>query len=227
MLYYRRDLLEAAGFSGPPRIWDELKEQAKKVVGDGGARDGFVFQGANYEGGVCNGLEYIWSHGGDVVEGGKAVADSPETVAGLATHRSMVAEGVAPEAVATYKEDETAGAFLRGGAVFARNWSYLYGLTSDPAQSQVKPEQVGIVKIPAARPGGESHGVLGASTLVINAATDKQGAAYEFIEYMAASQQQKLNLLRGSFLPVLKSLYEDEKLLREEPVMALGKEALL
>jgi multiple sugar transport system substrate-binding protein len=30
---------------------------------------GFVFQGANNETGVCNGLEYIWSHGGEVLDG--------------------------------------------------------------------------------------------------------------------------------------------------------------
>lgn len=48
MLYYRQDLLEEAGFSEPPKTWDELKEQAKKVTGDKNVRNGFVFQGANY-----------------------------------------------------------------------------------------------------------------------------------------------------------------------------------
>jgi multiple sugar transport system substrate-binding protein len=64
MLYYRKDLLEKSGFSEPPKTWDELKQMANKVMEDQGTKYGFVFQGSNYEGGVCNELEYIWTHGG-------------------------------------------------------------------------------------------------------------------------------------------------------------------
>src|SRR5215218_9377983 len=63
MLYYRRDLLEESGYSKPPKTWEELKEMAAKVVKDQGTRYGYIFQGADYEGGVCNGLEFIWPHG--------------------------------------------------------------------------------------------------------------------------------------------------------------------
>jgi multiple sugar transport system substrate-binding protein len=68
LLYYRKDLLEKAGYSGPPATWDELQEMANKVKQDEGIKNGFVFQGAEYEGGVCNGLEYIRTHGGDVLD---------------------------------------------------------------------------------------------------------------------------------------------------------------
>ena len=78
MLYYRQDLLEEAGFSEPPATWEELEEMAQKTAQDTGTR--FVFQGAEYEGGVCNGCEYIWSHGGNVHDPenpSKVVIDSP------------------------------------------------------------------------------------------------------------------------------------------------------
>ena len=55
LLYYRQDLLEQAGFSEPPKTWEDLKEQAQKAARDTDTRFGFVFQGAEYEGGVCNG----------------------------------------------------------------------------------------------------------------------------------------------------------------------------
>ena len=35
LLYYRRDLLEKAGFSDPPKTWEELAEQAFKIGADG------------------------------------------------------------------------------------------------------------------------------------------------------------------------------------------------
>lgn len=68
-LYYRVDLLEEAGFSEPPATWDELKEMAAKVQADAGVTNGFVFTGANYEGGTVLGLEFIRNAGGDVLEG--------------------------------------------------------------------------------------------------------------------------------------------------------------
>jgi len=103
LLYYRKDLLEQSGFDGPPATWEELQEQALKVKRDAGTKFGFMFQGANYEGGVCNGLEYIWTHGGEVLDPNdptKVLIGSPEAVAGLTTERSMIESGVSPKAVA-------------------------------------------------------------------------------------------------------------------------------
>src|SRR5215216_7254500 len=54
MLYYRRDLLEESGISAPPKTWPELQEMALQVSQDTGTKYGFVFQGSDYEGGVCN-----------------------------------------------------------------------------------------------------------------------------------------------------------------------------
>src|SRR4028119_2279782 len=151
LLYYRKDLLEENGFSDPPKTWAELKRMAEEVRRGSGTEFGYVFQGANYEGGVCNGLEFIWTHGGEALdpdEPTKVLIGEPKAVAGLAAYRSMISEGVSPEAMSVYKEDESAGAFLRGDAVFMRNWPYVFGLISDPEQSEVKPEQVGVAELP-------------------------------------------------------------------------------
>ena len=80
---------------------------AAKVVKDQGTRYGYIFQGADYEGGVCNGLEFIWTHGGEVLDpkdASKVIIASPESIAALATEQSMVSDGVAPQGVASYRE---------------------------------------------------------------------------------------------------------------------------
>jgi multiple sugar transport system substrate-binding protein len=46
------------------------------------------------------------------------------------------------------------------------------------------------------------------------------------IEYITAPEQQRMRAVEGARLPGLKSSYEDEALLSEVPVMALGEEAL-
>ena len=72
-MYRRQDLLEEAGFPEPPQTWDELKKQARAVQEAAGTRYGFVFQGADYEGGVVNALEYIWTSSGDVLDGNEVI----------------------------------------------------------------------------------------------------------------------------------------------------------
>lgn len=228
LLYYRKDLLEQSGFSGPPKTWDELQQMTEKVMQDSEIKFGYVFQGANYEGGVCNGLEFIWTHGGEALDpqdSNKVLIGSPEAVAGIETYRSMVASGVSPKAVTTYKEDESAGAFLNGDAVFMRNWPYVYAILSDPAESNVKPDQVGVSELPSAD-GEPGNGTVGDQPLYINAASKNQDAAWEFIAFLTASEQQKFRAVEGSYLPTLISLYDDAEIQEKVPVVALAKDAL-
>jgi multiple sugar transport system substrate-binding protein len=228
LLYYRKDLLEQSGFDGPPKTWEELQEQALKVERDSGTRFGFLFQGANYEGGVCNGLEYIWTHGGEALDPNdptRVLIGSPEAVAGLTTERSMIEDGVAPEAVAIYKEDESAGTFLNGDGVFLRNWPYVYALLSDPAESEVSPEQVGVSELPSAD-GQPGNGTVGDQPLYINASSPHQDEAWEFIKFLSAPEQQRFRAVEGSFLPTRTSLYDDPEIRESVPVVGLAKDAL-
>jgi multiple sugar transport system substrate-binding protein len=66
LLYYRRDLLERHGFA-PPQSYDELARQALALRGAGDVREGFLWQGKQYEGLVVNVLESMWALGTDVL----------------------------------------------------------------------------------------------------------------------------------------------------------------
>ena len=231
MLYYRKDLLENAGFSEPPKTWEELKEQATKVTSESDAEDGFVFQAAEYEGGTVNGLEYIWTAGGDVLAGDDledVVIDGPRAIAGLSTERSMVESGVAPQAVSTYAEQECQAAFLGGRAVFCRNWPYMYALAGEESQSNVEPSQVGVAPLPVADGQDRSFSGLGGWNFYLNAASsgEEKGAAYEFVKFATSPEQQKYRALNGSFLPTLEALYADEEIVEKVPVIALGESAI-
>lgn len=226
MLYYRQDLLEESGFSEPPGTWDELKEMAGKVSRDSGTKHGYVFQGAEYEGGVVNALEYIWTSGGDVLDGDTVILDSPEAQRGLEIERSMLTDGVAPEGVSQYKEQESASLFLGGDAVFMRNVPRMYALASDPAESRIDPAQIGISALPVAGEGLRSYSSLGGWNLFLSANSRKADAAYEFIRFMSAPEQQKVRSVEGSVLPTRKDLYEDPEVLEKVRVAELGQAAI-
>jgi multiple sugar transport system substrate-binding protein len=226
MLYYRKDLLEKSGFPKPPQTWQELKEMAEKAVRDSGTRYGFVFQGANNESGVCNGLEYIWTHGGEVLDGDRVIIESPESTAGLSTERSMISGEVTPQAVANYTFTESATAFLSGDAVFCRNWPVMYGAAGDPDLSKIESEQVGLSQLLVGKGHRETAGCLGGWNMLIGASSQMQDEAWEFVRFITSKESQKVNTLHAASLPTLNTLYDDRQISEEVPVVALCKEAL-
>jgi multiple sugar transport system substrate-binding protein len=227
MFYYRADLLEQGGFSGPPQTWDELMQMTGKVQAEGGARYGYVFQGAQDEGGVVDALEHVWNAGGDVLDGDNVVVDSPEAAEGLSLRGSLIVDGIAPRASGDYTTQESQAVFTNGEVVFMRNWSFVYGLLSDPETSRVRPDQVGIAPLPVADRGDESFSGLGGWNFLVNATSeDKLDEIWAFIEFMAAPEQQRTFALESARLPTLRSLYDDEAVLEKLPVARLGREVL-
>jgi multiple sugar transport system substrate-binding protein len=228
LLYYRKDLLQESGFDGPPKTWDELKQMTLKVREDAGLKYGFVFQGAAYEGGVCDGMEFIWTHGGEVLDPDdptRVLVDSPEAIAGLATERSMITEGISPEGVTVYKEDESAGAFLNGDAVFLRNWPYVYALVGTSEYPKLEPEQVGVSELPSAD-GEPGNGTVGDQPLYISSTATDPDAAWKFIQFLSAPEQQKIRAVEGAYLPTRTALYSDQEIQEKVPVVVLAQEAL-
>jgi multiple sugar transport system substrate-binding protein len=228
MFYYRKDLLEKAGARNAPTNWDEVIDISRKLVEEGSVQYGLVFQGAEYEGGVCNGSEYIWNAGGELLDPNdlnRVVIGSSEAERGLETERMFVAEGIASEGVAVYKEQETDTAFLGGSHAFARNWPYMLGLAADPAISSLKPEQIGLTQLPVVKAGDTSFNALGGWNFFINASSKRKEQAWEFIRFMSEDSTQKAFAIDGALLPTKKAIYEDREALEKQPTVEVAKEA--
>jgi multiple sugar transport system substrate-binding protein len=228
LLYSRTDLLEKAGYSAPPKTWDELKEMALKITQDEGIPNGFVFQGKNYEGGVCDALEYIRTHGGDVlsnVTSGKVIIDSPEAVAGLETYHSMITDGVAPKAVANYDETTSVPVFGNGESVFLREWPGTYGDIAGGAY-KIKADQVTVSPIPV-DPGNQSSSTLGGWTFMINAQSDLQDEAWEFVKFMSSYESFKFRAVNGGYISARKAILDDPAVQEAIPTVKLAKDVLL
>jgi multiple sugar transport system substrate-binding protein len=227
MLMYRKDLLDKASLQ-PPKTWDELLSQAQKIQEQEGIKYGFVFQGAEYEGGVCNQCEYIWNAGGEVLDPSdptKVLIGDQGSTLGHETVRKNITSGVAPVAVATYKETESLTVFIQGDAVFIRIWPYGYAVaTGGPAEGSVlKPEWVGVTSLPVVNDGDQSFCTLGGWDFCINAFSDKKEQSWKFIQWMSQPEIQKTFAIDAGYIPGRKSLFEDKQLLKKQPVMELGR----
>ena len=226
LLYYRKDLLEKAGYTKPPTTWPELKEMAAKVQRDAGVENGLVFTGAVYEGGTVLGTEFIRAAGGNILDGDKVVVASPGAVKGLEIQQSLVSDGIAPKAVADYKEDESTAAFLRGDAVFMRQWPYAYDFISDKSQSDITEAQVGLTRVPLADASVHPTNVGGGWNFYVNSSSENQDGAWKLVQYLSAARQQKEHALEGSYLPTLTELYADRQIVAQLPAVRLGGDAV-
>jgi len=240
LLYFRSDLLEEAGFSEPPATWDELSEMAEEVRSSNDTRFGFVFQGDEYEGGVVNGCEYVWNAGGQVLTGTTSVPstgtppslspnavaiNNPNAVRGLEIQRALVADGISPEEVASYREEDCSDAFLAGDAVFMRGWPFMYALAGEEG-SEIEDGQIGVAPLPTADGDRQSFSCLGGWNMLINSASENKDAAWEFIKYATSTESQRTRALEGAFLPTLEELYEDGEILESVPVIELGRDII-
>ncbi len=220
LLYFRQDLLGQIGHPQPPRTWNELVELSQKVQ-DQRRQDnpdfyGFVWQGAQYEGLVCNFLEVTSSNQGGIPDSQLLFVDLPNNVAPLQLmhdfiHRYRISP---PHTYTEMKEEEVRRWFQRGNALFERNWPYAWKLHQQ-ADSPVR-GKVGVAPLPCFD-GGASASTLGGWHIGMSRSSDVKEQSWRLIQYLESYEIQKKLALHLGWNPGRRDLYRDPDVLRELP----------
>jgi multiple sugar transport system substrate-binding protein len=222
LLYYRRDLLARERLT-PPRTWEELVRQAR-LLGTKYRMYGFVFQAEQYEGLVCNFLEYVWSAGGTVAAPAITL-DTPAARRALQFMYEMIhGLRVAPPAVLTFKEEESRQAFTAGQSVFLRNWPYVWLAAQDPANSTVA-GRLGVMALPGRVPGA-GVSCLGGWNLAVSRFSRHPGPAWRLIAFMTDPAAQRQFATGAGRLPTRHTLYRDRAVAAALPYLAAVYPAL-
>ena len=228
-LYYREDLLEKYG-EPVPATWEELTATAQKILDAERAEgnsdlQGFVFQGAAYEGLTCNAMEWVASYGGGnfVAPDGEIAINNPEAAAALTLAASWIGT-IAPEGVLNYKEEDARGVFQSGNAIFMRNWNYAYALVEGD-DSPVK-GMVGVSQLPSGGEGLSSAATLGGWELGVSKFSDNQDEAIELVKFLTNYENQKERAIVTSRPPTLAAVYSDADVGAEQPFIPLWKPVL-
>jgi multiple sugar transport system substrate-binding protein len=207
VLYYRKDLV-----GGPPETWDDFEKICREATNPP-ERFGIVFQGMQYEGLVCNYLEYLWGAGGTVLDQrGNVDLDSHENMLALGFMKKMIESNYAPRSVITFQEQQALEFFEKDRALFMRNWPYAWNILSTSSLRG----KVGIAPV-VHRTGKASAGTLGGWGLGIARGIHDPEAAWKFIEFASSEQAQKVLHFKRGAVPSRKSLFHDEEILRENP----------
>jgi trehalose/maltose transport system substrate-binding protein len=216
VLYYRSDLLMKYGFS-PPKTWNELVATAEYIIPKEPGLYGFIWQGKQYEGLVCNVLEYFWGNGGDVLDDSKVVIDSAENREALGFMRDLIVKyKVTPSLVTTAIEEPTRHIFGNGNALFMRNWPYAWNIFEK--EGSPMRGKVGVTSLPSFK-SGMSISTLGGWQLGINRFSRHPEEAEKLIRFLTSPEVQKLLALSIGYKPTRKALYKDNDLLREQPFL--------
>jgi trehalose/maltose transport system substrate-binding protein len=211
VLYYRTDIVSTA-----PNTFDELVAAAKSNASK--AKYGFVWQGSQYEGLVCDFSEVLHGYGGDVLDPNnskKVIVNSPEGVAALTEMVSWVGT-ISPVSITTFTEEPCRQAFQNGDAIFMRNWPYAYSLGN--ASGSKVAGKFDIHALPYGGSGTVGHSTVGGWNMAINAFSKNPDAAWSFIKYMLGPDAQKVLAIKGSFTPALQSVYSDSEVQQKQPL---------
>lgn len=221
LLYYRTDLLEKHGFSGPPKTWKELTDQATKILaaekGANSAFTGFVFQGKAYEGLTCNSLEWQYSYGGGTIvdKDAKVTVNNDQVKAALELAKTWV-NTISPQAVTGYAEEDGRTVWQGGNSAFMRNWPYAYSLGA--AQDSVIKGKFDVTQLPKGEgANATSAATLGGWQMMVSKYSKEQDAAKEWAKYITSAELQKARAIERSTLPTIGDLYKDQEVLAANP----------
>jgi signal transduction histidine kinase/ABC-type glycerol-3-phosphate transport system substrate-binding protein/CheY-like chemotaxis protein len=228
LLFYRTDLLREHGYLAPPATWEELETMAGAIQVRERAKGrpfwGFVWQGADYEGLMCNALEWQASQGGGrIVEpDGTISIRNPQALRALERAAGWIG-GISPPGILSFKEVESESVWLAGRAAFLRDWPGTWTM-SQAAGSQVR-GRFDVTLLPAGR-GGRAH-TLGGWGFAVSRRSPHVDEAVALVRFLTRRDAQRERSLSKSFPPTVASLYDDPDVLRANPPLARLKEVLV
>jgi multiple sugar transport system substrate-binding protein len=222
VLLYRKDLLAEEHLPNPPETWEELATAARTLLHRKRVEQGFVWQGARYEGLTCVWTEFSAEArrpGNAPPAGGRdPLVDTPRSLAALTFMRSLLTSGVSPIEVTRWREAQALQAFESGQAAFLRAWNSAYFDAAELSDSRVH-GRVGVAPLPTfAGEQGPGASTIGGWSLFINPRTRHLREAVNFIDWMTATPAQ-LTLAQYSVSPTNEDVRADKEV-TDNPVLA-------
>ena len=218
LFYYRKDLLDKYDFK-PPRSWTELLAQGESILKGEGDAGLYIYsaQFKQYEGLVCNMLEFIWSQGGAALDPqkGRVLLAEPPAIQAIAFVRDQIIGKAAPRGAINYEEPESLELFIQGRAVFHRNWPYAWAVANDPGKSRIA-GKIGAGALPAF-PGHTSASTLGGWQFGISQWSRHPEEAWQFIQFMTSYESQKTLAMEAGLAPTRISVYRDHEVQKKRP----------
>jgi multiple sugar transport system substrate-binding protein len=216
-LFYNKAMLAKAGIANPPHTWAELAADAKIIKDKGIVKFPIVWSWSQAEALICDYTTLVAAYQGTFFENGKPSFDGGGALEAIKYMEQTLKDGVTDPNSREYLEEDVRKVFSNGDAAFALNWTYMYNMANDPAQSKVA-GQVGIVQAPGVEGKTQASAVNGSMALGIAANSGHPDDAWKYISFITSQPVQ--NKYAKLSLPIWKSSYDD-------PAVTGGQETLI
>ena len=213
-LFYNTDLLQQAGFTNPPKTWEELLTMAQAMKDQGLVEYPIVWSWAQAEAAICDFTALLYGNGGTFLdESGQPAFNNEQGVAVLEWMKSTIDNGLSNPASAQYLEGDVLNTFAQGKAAFALNWLFMYDVANFDTENSQVTGKVGITNIPVFESiGGNppSASVDGSSGFSITATSPNVEAAWKYVTFLTSLDTQMK--YSSNQLPIWATAYEGENL---------------
>jgi len=220
VLFYRKDLLQEAGFDHPPRTWEELltigKALARDIDGDGRMeRYGISLPAVDWQ----HFIIFLWQAGGHILDESnrQAVMDTPEAAATLDFYTRLFEEKVTPLVLSPVYDIPQS--FKSG---------FLPMFISGPWEVQLLRQQVPEIEgkwevavLPAKK---FATSYIGGSNWVIFKASKNKTTAWKFIEFMARTDSQVEWYRISQDLPAVTAAWDDPVLAQQKIIQVFREQ---
>ena len=218
-LYYNKAMLEQAGYSEPPKTWDELFEMGQDMVSQGLCKYPTAWAAKQAEGMVCDWFVCLTASGGSMRDdSGNWIFNDENGVAGLKLMVDSIQNGNADPGSINYTDREVLNPFMAGDIPFVLNWAYAYALTNDPEESSIAGD-VAVGLVPSNSDEVVSSTVSGGGGFAIPSTSEHPDYAWKLIENVLSREALFQSAVLASNAPPIKSMYEDEEFVKEFPMM--------
>ncbi|SFJ82926.1 ABC transporter substrate-binding protein [Jannaschia pohangensis] len=184
LLFYRPDLLEAAGVA-PPSTWEEMVTVAKAVQDSSDAAGVALPYGKLSGQNLMVWMNLLWGNGGDLFDADGAPTFNSE--AGVKATETYVGylrqEEIVPPGSAVFVEQDAVNSFKQGNSAMLPVWWWVRSQLTDPEQSTLTEDQVGFTALPAVA-GADRSTYTNTWIFSVTEGSQSKDAAAEFLGWL-------------------------------------------
>ncbi len=215
VLFYRTDVISKAGYSAPPKTWDELYDISKTIKAQNPANYAFFLPTNEWLPfilfGIQNGSTLLKNNDSNGNFSGREFREAFEYLA------QYYFEGLAPKDMQAVMNIYQAFAEGYFSMVITGPWNVTEMKNRLPAHMQDKWMTAPLPSPDSVYPG---YSLAGGSSLVINKNSQKKELAWKFMEFLSDHEIQHRFYNQVSALPSVKSVWDEPELKNDKYMQA-------
>ena len=208
VLFYRSDILSAAGITAPPATWDELRADAKTLAARGDGQYGYYIP--QWDSPLP--VEMTWDFGGDIVDAdGNVNFDTPAFRQAVDLYTGLYAD----KSVPTNSDFDQTQGFVSGVTPMLVSGPYLAAAIKDAA-----PDLDGKWSVAELPKGTTNTSLLAGSNMAVWAKTAHKAGALSLLDFLSQKDTQVTWFQLNGDLPTAKAALADTAL-TSDPLVAV------